>query len=104
MRIKERFNKKLLVEGNDDQHVVWALCEKFQVDEIFDVVDCEGIENLLMTEIPLRLRGSEAKALGILVDADVKIEDRWRSIQKCLSDAGFSVATLQPDNRKQSIM
>lgn len=31
---REKFNKKLLVEGNDDQHVVWALCKKFDLPEI----------------------------------------------------------------------
>ena len=43
---KERFKKKLLVEGNDDQHVIWALCEKYSVKESFDVVDCSGIDSL----------------------------------------------------------
>ena len=46
MRIKEKFDKKLLVEGNDDQHVIWALCEQFKVNETFDVIDCEGKEKL----------------------------------------------------------
>ncbi len=29
MKIKEKFNKELVVEGNDDQHVIWALCGIF---------------------------------------------------------------------------
>lgn len=32
---KENYTKKLLVEGNDDQHVIWALCEKFNIPETF---------------------------------------------------------------------
>jgi hypothetical protein len=42
MRAKENFNKKLLVEGNDDKHVIWALCEHFKINETFDVIYCKG--------------------------------------------------------------
>ena len=42
MKIKEKYTQKLLVEGNDDQHVIWALCEKFNIPEVFDVIDCGG--------------------------------------------------------------
>lgn len=55
MKRSEKFKKKLLVEGNDDQHVIWALCEKFGVVENFDVIDCEGVENLL-NQIPVRFK------------------------------------------------
>lgn len=47
MKIKESHTYKLLVEGNDDQHVVWALCEKHNIPESFDVIDCESVENVL---------------------------------------------------------
>ena len=43
MKVKEKFLKKLLVEGNDDQHVIWALCEKYKIPETFDVIACGGI-------------------------------------------------------------
>lgn len=44
MKIKEKYpRQKLLVEGNDDQHVVWALCEKYQITENFDVIDSRGV-------------------------------------------------------------
>jgi hypothetical protein len=38
MGAKEKFDKKLLVEGNDDQHVILALCKKFDIAETFDVI------------------------------------------------------------------
>ena len=31
MEIKEKHLGKLLVEGNDDLHVIWNLCEKLQI-------------------------------------------------------------------------
>jgi 5S rRNA maturation endonuclease (ribonuclease M5) len=33
MSKKSKFNKRLLVEGKDDFHVIAALCEKFQIAE-----------------------------------------------------------------------
>ena len=74
MRIREQFKKKLLVEGNDDQHVIWALCQKFNILETFDVIDCEGVDKLL-AQISVRLKQSEIAAIGIVIDADVVITD-----------------------------
>jgi hypothetical protein len=72
MRVKEKFNKKLLVEGNDDQHVIWALCEKFKVPKTFDVIDCEGIDKL-NEQIPIRFKQSGIESLGLIIDADSEI-------------------------------
>ena len=58
MKIQEKFFKKLLVEGNDDQHVIWALCEKNKLKENFDVIDCGGIEKL-NNEIEVRLKSTD---------------------------------------------
>lgn len=88
MRIKEKFNKKLLVEGNDDQHVVWALCEQFKVDETFDVIDCEGIEKLL-DQIPVRFKQSNVDTIGIIIDADSDLLIRWNNLKVLLNAQGF---------------
>lgn len=79
MRKKERFNKKLLVEGNDDLHVVCALCEKHTVPETFDVIDCKGIRNVI-DEMLFRLK-LRVETIGIMIDADTDINVRWQSIQ-----------------------
>lgn len=71
--------QQLLVEGKDDQHIIWALCEKFSLKENFKVIDCTGFENLML-QIPIRLKQSNIKTLGILVDADLEIASRWQSI------------------------
>lgn len=91
---KEQFKKKLLVEGNDDQHVIWALCEKFSISENFDVVDCEGIENLLQ-QIPVRLKSSEI-TLGIIIDADTQLQQRWESLQNIFKKWNFEVSDTFP--------
>ncbi|MDR1555397.1 MAG: hypothetical protein LBS39_05170, partial [Campylobacteraceae bacterium] len=83
MRIEEKCKKKLLVEGNDDQHIILALCKKFNIGEVFDVVDCEGIEKLYK-EIPIRLKQSGIQAIGIIIDADDDIKNRYDKIKKIL--------------------
>lgn len=94
---KEKFNKKLLVEGNDDKHVVWALCEKFQIAESFDVIDCEGISNLLV-QIPVRLKQSGITTLGLIIDADTDISNRWISLQNILERSDFNLPhEMSPD-------
>jgi len=90
MRIKEKFSKKLLVEGNDDQHVIWTLCEKFEVPEVFDVIDCEGIEKLY-DSIPVRFKQSDIEAIGIIIDADTNLSGRWISVKNLLLSQGFNV-------------
>ena len=95
MSAKEELPNKLLVEGNDDKHVVFALRDKFDVAKNFTVVDCKGIERLI-EGIPARLKASDADRLGIIVDADVEIINRWTSIKNILTAKGFDVPVDLP--------
>ena len=92
---KKHPKQKLLVEGRDDQHVIWNLCEKFEVDETFDVVDCEGIDEL-QKDISSRLNTSGIQAVGIVVDADTDLNSRWCSIKNIISERGFTVPEILP--------
>ena len=96
MKTNEKYSKKLLVEGNDDQHVIWALCEKFNIPEVFDVIDCAGIENLYES-IPVRFKQTGIETIGIIIDADVNLNDRWEYVKNVLSNQGFKV----PENLPQ---
>jgi len=96
MPLKGKSTKQLLVEGKDDQHVVWALCEKFQIEEVFDVIDCEGIHNLL-NQLPVRIKQSGIQAIGIVIDADADISTRWRTLSSLLSSLGYTVPIVIPD-------
>ncbi|GHV31301.1 hypothetical protein FACS1894177_05560 [Bacteroidia bacterium] len=93
MKVEERFNKKLLVEGNDDQHVVWALCVKFKITENFDVIDCESIDGV-KEEFSIRNKQLGTKIIGIIVDADTDLQARWNSLKNILVSKGFNI----PDN------
>lgn len=86
-----RYNKQLLVEGNDDQHVILALCNRFEITENFDIIDSKGIDNLLL-QIPVRLKQSEVNTIGIVIDADTDIRSRWLSLSALLASQGFTAS------------
>ena len=90
---------QLLVEGNDDRHVVWALCKQHSIPETFTVETPgqEGGVDALLKSIPVRLKMSGLEALGIVVDADQSVQDRWAAICHRLRDAGYVALRSQPD-------
>jgi len=91
-----KFNKQLLVEGNDDMHVIMALCQKFTVNENFEIIDCKGIDKLF-TQIPIRLKQSGFETLGIIIDADAEIKSRWSTLKSIFSKQGISLPDEIPN-------
>ena len=85
-----KFSKQLLVEGNDDLHVIMALCQKFKVPENFEIIDCRGINNIFK-QIPIRLKQSGIETLGIIVDADIEIKSRWATLRTIFSKEGINL-------------
>lgn len=82
--------KKLLVEGAEDKRVIPELIEANGVrwgenlrQAIVYIQDFDGIDNLLApNEISTQLKESGLEILGIMVDADERLEDRWGHIRK----------------------
>lgn len=91
---------QLLVEGTNDRHVVWALCEQHQVPETFSVEipreDNGGVDALLKS-IPVRLKISGLRALGIILDADQNLAGRWDAVCDRLRRAGYSELPPNPE-------
>ncbi len=81
----------LLVEGKDDQHVVWQICEQYSVLQSFCIQQTEGVEALL-TALPERILESGIRRLGIMFDANDAREGRWRRV--CQALAGQRYADL----------
>jgi len=84
---------QLLVEGKNDRHVIWALCNQYQLPETFSVevpaADAtEGIEALL-DGLPLKLREKNLQILGIVVDADQDLAARWQALGYRLRMSGY---------------
>ncbi len=73
-------NQILLVEGIDDKHVMFALFEKYKVNESFSVIDCKGVTNLFQ-QIPVRFKQSGIDTIGIILDADTDIGARWQAVK-----------------------
>ncbi|MFT6150439.1 MAG: hypothetical protein ACJAUH_003144 [Saprospiraceae bacterium] len=97
MKVHESFPKqKLLVEGNDDKHIIWALCQKYKLSHNFDVIDTVGVENIFK-QIPIRFKQADIETIGIIIDADTNIQNRWVSIKNILEKQGLKVPETCPE-------
>lgn len=94
----------LLVEGKDDQHVMWNLFDVRRVPEKFVVETPDpsgndsnggGVEKLL-DSIPTRLRTADLERLAVVVDADDDPNAKWQAIRGRLRDAGVSDVPEMP--------
>ncbi|MEW5987665.1 MAG: DUF3226 domain-containing protein [Chloroflexota bacterium] len=84
---------QLLVEGKHDQHVIWALCKQHQIPETFTVEvpgDPDGGIEQLLESIPVRLKISRLRAIGIVLDANQNLQGRWEAVCSRLRSAGYS--------------
>jgi hypothetical protein len=93
-------NKKLIVEGNDDKHVVFAIRDQFSIPENFEVdflkdkkqeaTPTGGIEKMLKL-LPLELREEGTDTLGIIVDEDFDAFTRWMKIKNLFEKFGYTL-------------
>lgn len=83
-------DRVLLVEGQDDKHVVLQLCERHQSTRSlsFSILDKGNIDQVLESIDP-EIKVPGRQAVGILVDANDDIEARWAAIQNRLQRAGI---------------
>lgn len=84
-------NKKLLlVEGANDKHVILAIQGRREIrlldkEEIIDCLDC----GRLLSGLPVRLKESDISRLGVVMDADANLPNRWAELKAILSSAGY---------------
>ena len=108
---EDKLRNLLLVEGHDDLHVCIHLFKSHQIKVLekdkggknktvgkgeIEIVPKEGIENLL-EDLPGQLYGSDLNRLGILVDADDNLADRWQSLRNILVGSGYNSIPITPD-------
>ena len=88
----------LLVEGEDDQHVMWNLFEVRDLPEVLEVKCPETDSNTgenggldqLLNSIPYQLASTELDCLAVVVDANDKgPEARWQAVRSRLLNAGY---------------
>ena len=75
----------LLVEGSDDCHVVWALCNAHRVPKTFGVYVCDG-DVILLSRLSALIQRPESETIGVVLDADENVESRWQSIRDKLQN------------------
>lgn len=95
VRSEEIQNNLLLVEGENDQHVVWSLLKHYKVPRRFEVVDKNGIDNLLEAFEGELIRIVEGK-VGVIIDADINLSSRWQSLQNILVSSGYNFIPEHP--------
>ena len=89
--------KILLVEGTDDEHVLKHICGNRGIPQLDEVKPHEGIINLLESlEVRLTL-SEEGDIIGVVIDADTEISDRWKSIRNQVTGVGYQNVPDQPD-------
>ena len=89
-------DRRLLVEGPDDKHVMWALLAAHHVEQTFVVEDLGGVERLL-DNLRVRLVARSDERLGVIIDADARLEDRWRSLRDSVGRVFPGVLPTEPD-------
>ena len=86
----------IVTEGKDDVHVIKHLLAHYEIPEdVIDFKSYEGIEPLLKA-LPTQLLQSGLNRLGIVVDADVDLANRWEALRYRLREAGFEPLPLVP--------
>lgn len=82
-------NQVLLVEGTDDQHVIWNLLKHHDFPEVFKVDQKGGIDRLMST-FPVQIKSSNIRSLGVVVDADLNLPARWASLKTKVESLGYA--------------
>jgi hypothetical protein len=88
--------KILLVEGGDDEHVLKHVCGTRGVPDL-DEITPQGSVDQLLENFPVRLKGSDIEALGVVIDADTDINGRWEGLKDRLVKAGYLNIPANPE-------
>ena len=87
----------LLVEGQDDEHVVRHLCLRSQPMPLFHIENKLNVDTLL-DSIKQEVRVPGRKAIGILVDANDDLNARWSAVANRLREGNIEVPRIpEPD-------
>lgn len=79
---KQDTDQVLLVEGDNDCHVVMALCAAHNVPETFGIYQCGSDTGVLKRLNALIVRPNPPQTIGIMLDADnPSLTGRWESIK-----------------------
>jgi hypothetical protein len=87
---------RLVVEGEDDYHVLGALLRRHRLRDCCVVESQEGVDRVL-GELDATIRFTASGKLGIIVDADIGVAARWQRIRDVLRAVDYTNVPDQPD-------
>ena len=90
-------DRVLLVEGQDDEHVVRHLCLRSQPIPSFHIENKLNVDNLL-DSIKQEVRVPGRNAVGILVDANDDLNARWSAVANRLREGNIEVPRIPESN------
>jgi hypothetical protein len=91
--------KVLLVEGDNDCHVVMALCAAHAVPETFGIYQCGSDIGVLKRLNALIVRPNPPQVIGVMLDADnPSLAGRWNSIRGKLRHYSYTFPTTPQVN------
>lgn len=97
---KQDTDKVLLVEGDNDCHVVMALCAAHNVPETFGIYQCNSDTGVLKRLNALIIRPNPPQVIGVMLDADSPtLESRWQSIKSKLKHYNYTFPSNPDINR-----
>ena len=90
-------DRVLLVEGQDDEHVVRHLCLRSQPMPLFHIENKLNVDTLL-DSIKQEVRVPSRNAVGILVDANDDLNARWSAVANRLREGNIEVPRIPESN------
>jgi len=101
--------KVLWVEGRDEEVVLPILCESKGISLAnlsICLKDKKGYTELLKG-IPVQIKSADAdglEILGIVIDADENVGNRWKAVRNRLIEAGYKNPPTKPDKKGTVIL
>jgi hypothetical protein len=95
---KSPLDQVLIVEGPDDRHVIWALCNEYQLPETFEVslAGKNTGKEAVLADFPIQLKNNKWKTVAIVIDADQDTAASWQAVRDRLITAGYTNVPKQP--------
>lgn len=89
--------KMLLVEGTDDEHVVKHICGNHGIP-VLEIKPHGNVEYLIASiRATIDAAGDADDVVGILVDADQNLQNRWQAVRDQLTAAGYRELPDRPN-------
>lgn len=99
-------NRILLVEGKDDKHVILSLLVAHNMPEAFAIkvadkdegdMDQSGGWEKILNNLDVEIDRSGLECLGILLDADENLQNRWDAVRNRLTGLGYGQIPAIPE-------